>query len=239
MIAPDAPSPLVVVAGHICLDIIPVLAEEPDLRPGSLVEIGPAALSAGGPVGNVGLALHRLGVPVRLVGKIGADVFGRVLLDVIRRRDPALADGMLVASGETTSYSVVISPPGLDRTFLHCAGANHTFGAADVPVDALCGARILHFGYPPVMRRFYADGGVEYIGRPQGWGVERRREFLRNRYHKPLDEVDSSWDLSGAVEDMEALFKVGLGLATTDARPQWREKSEFRRAREELLKKRR
>ena len=62
MIEPDAPSPLVVVAGHICLDIIPVLAEEPDLRPGSLVEIGPAALSAGGPVGNVGLALHRLGV---------------------------------------------------------------------------------------------------------------------------------------------------------------------------------
>lgn len=85
----------------------------------------------------------------------------------------------------------------------------------------------------------YANGGVEYIGRPQGWGVERRREFLRNRYHKPLDEVDSSWDLSGAVEDMEVLFTVGLGLVMTDARPKWSEKSEFRRAREELLKERR
>ena len=154
-------SPVVVVAGHICLDIIPALAEAPGLHPGSLVEIGPASLSTGGPVGNVGLALHRLGVPVRLMGKIGDDAFGRVLLDVLRRREPALADGMIVAPGETTSYSIVVSPPGVDRTFLHCPGANHTFGAADVPVDALGGARILHFGYPPVMRRFYADGGVE------------------------------------------------------------------------------
>ena len=156
-----APSPLAVVAGHICLDIIPVLAEEPDLRPGSLVEIGPASLSTGGPVGNVGLALHRLGVPVRLMGKIGHDVFGRALLDVLRSRDPSLADGMLVGAGETTSYSVVISPPGVDRTFLHCPGANHTFGAADISLDGVQGARVFHFGYPPVMRRFYADGGAE------------------------------------------------------------------------------
>lgn len=158
-----ASSPLIVVAGHICLDIIPVLAEGPDLRPGSLVEIGPASLSTGGPVGNVGLALHRLGVPVRLMGKIGDDVLGRVLLDVLRRREPDLADGMIVAPGETTSYSIVINPPGVDRTFLHCAGANHTFGAADVRTEGLRGARILHFGYPPVMRRFYADGGAELL----------------------------------------------------------------------------
>ena len=193
MIAPDAPSPLVVVAGHICLDIIPVLAEEPDLRPGSLVEIGPAALSAGGPVGNVGLALHRLGVPVRLVGKIGDDVFGRALLDVIRRRDPSLADGMLVASGETTSYSVVISPPGLDRTFLHCAGANHTFGAADVSVNRLRGARILHFGYPPVMRRLYADGGVELhalLAKVHDWGLVTSLDVCQPDPHGESGRVD-------------------------------------------------
>lgn len=154
-------SPEVVVAGHICLDVIPALPEAPDLRPGALVEVGPAVVSTGGPVGNVGLALHRLGVPVRLMGKIGDDVLGRALLDVLRSRDPNLADGMIVTPGETTSYSVVFSPPGLDRTFLHCPGANHTFGASDVPLDRLAGARILHFGYPPVMRRLYSDGGVE------------------------------------------------------------------------------
>ena len=63
--------PEVVVAGHICLDVIPGLTQAPDLTPGRLVVVGPSAVSTGGPVGNVGLALHRLGVPVRLMGKIG------------------------------------------------------------------------------------------------------------------------------------------------------------------------
>ena len=154
-------APEVVVAGHVCLDIIPALSGTPDLRPGRLVVIGPSAVSAGGPVGNVGLALDRLGVPVRLMGKIGDDMFGRELLEVLRRRDPRLAEGMIVVPGETTSYSVVINPPGVDRTFLHCPGANDTFGAADVRLDRLLGARIFHFGYPPIMRRLYGDGGAE------------------------------------------------------------------------------
>src|SRR5512143_2007130 len=154
-------APEVVVAGHVCLDIIPALTGPPDLRPGRLVVIGPSSVSTGGPVGNVGLALHRLGVPVRLMGKIGDDMFGRAVLEFLRARDPQLAEGMIVAPGETTSYSVVINPPGLDRTFLHCPGANDTFGAGDLPLERLAGARILHFGYPPLMRRLYEDGGVE------------------------------------------------------------------------------
>ena len=154
-------SPQIVVAGLICLDIIPALTEAPDLGPGGLVVAGPATLSSGGAVGNVGLALHRLGVPVRLMGKIGDDLFGRVLLDVLRSLDPRLSDGMIIAPGETTSYSVVINPPGLDRSFLHCPGANDTFGAADVPFDRLAGARIFHFGYPPIMRRLHSDSGAE------------------------------------------------------------------------------
>ncbi len=151
----------IVVAGHICLDVIPELGGPLDVQPGGLVVIGPSAVSTGGPVGNVGIALHRLGVPVRLIAKIGDDMFGRELLSILRGHDPALADGMIVLPGETTSYSVIVNPPGIDRTVLHCAGANDTFGFADVPLDRLDGARILHFGYPPIMRRLYSDGGAE------------------------------------------------------------------------------
>lgn len=150
----------VVVAGHICLDVIPALDATPDVRPGGLAVIGPSAVSTGGPVGNVGLALHRLGVPVRLVGKIGDDLFGRGVLDVLRGHDARLAEGMIVVPGETTSYSIVISPPGMDRMFMHCPGANDTFAGADVPLERLEGARIVHFGYPPIMRLVYGDGGA-------------------------------------------------------------------------------
>jgi sugar/nucleoside kinase (ribokinase family) len=45
--------------------------------------------------------------------------------------------------------------------FLHCPGANDTFGADDVDYKKLKGARIFHFGYPPIMRRMYRDGGRE------------------------------------------------------------------------------
>lgn len=82
----------------------------------------------------------------------------------------------------------------------------------------------------------YSDSGVEFRGRPQGWGMERRQEYTRERYHKPQDEYDASWNLSGAIEDMTALYLVGYRLATSDRVPQWSETSEFRHVREEMMK---
>jgi len=158
--------PVAVVAGHICLDIIPAFERRPDnlaelLVPGSLIEVGPAVISTGGAVSNTGLALHRLGIPTRLLGRVGDDLFGEAILQLLRRHAPSLADGMLIARGEPSSYTVVISIPGLDRMFLHCPGVNDTFSAADVPWDELTGIRLFHFGYPPIMRRFYTEGGAE------------------------------------------------------------------------------
>jgi sugar/nucleoside kinase (ribokinase family) len=155
-----------VVAGHICLDVIPQMppiALHTALTPGSLVEIGPVLLSTGGPVSNTGRNLHRLGIPTRLMGKVGDDRFGDIILGLIRDDDPALAEFMIRAPGETSSYSIVISPPGMDRFFLHCPGANHTFSAADVDYDVLRESRLFHFGYPPFMRRMYSDEGAELI----------------------------------------------------------------------------
>jgi Zn-dependent M28 family amino/carboxypeptidase len=74
----------------------------------------------------------------------------------------------------------------------------------------------------------YAESGVHFRGRPEGWGAEVRTRYLLRCYHKPQDEVDASWDLTGAVEDMELLFRVGLELATTGEYPQWSETSEFK-----------
>ncbi len=81
----------------------------------------------------------------------------------------------------------------------------------------------------------YSDSGVEFRDRPAGWGMEKRREYVAERYHKPADEYSDTWDLSGAAEDMEALFVVGYTLATTTRTAEWSETSEFRRAREEML----
>jgi sugar/nucleoside kinase (ribokinase family) len=156
----------IVVAGHVCLDVIPAFGErsggaESIFAPGGLVGVGPALTTTGGPVSNTGLALHRLGVPTKLMGKVGDDLFGHQIIDLLREADPALAAGMIVDPAAVTSYSLVISPPGVDRFFYHCPGANDTFGANDVDLEALAEARIFHFGYPPLMQRMYADNGAE------------------------------------------------------------------------------
>lgn len=120
--------------------------------------------STGGAVSNTGLALHRLGVPTRLMGKIGDDLFGREVMNIFGGIAPALTESMIVIPGEQTSYSVVIEPPGVDRLFLHCPGANDTFTADDLDTKRLNGAQLLHFGYPPIMREMYLDAGVGLAG---------------------------------------------------------------------------
>ncbi len=154
--APDA-----VVAGHIALDLFPELPGPVAYEPGRLTVVGPALISTGGSVSNTGLTLHRLGVPVRLVGKVGDDLFGRAVLDALAQFDRGLGSEIVVSPRDVTSYTIAISPPGVDRTFLHCPGANQTFRADDVRDEALDGARIFHFGYPPLMREMYAEAGAQ------------------------------------------------------------------------------
>lgn len=159
--------PQAIVAGHLCLDVIPDLSAtsagqfQRSFVPGRLLEVGAAALSTGGAVSNVGLALHRLGIRTQLMGKIGRDLFGQAIAQVVANYDPRLTAGMIIDDAAVSSYTVVINPPGIDRIFLHCPGTNDTFGADDIRYEALGSARLFHFGYPPLMARMYQNNGRE------------------------------------------------------------------------------
>jgi sugar/nucleoside kinase (ribokinase family) len=155
------PEPLhFVVAGHLCIDLTPALIDGLP-RPGGLVEAGPLHFSSGGAVANVGSALWRLGFPVRLIGLVGDDRLGEIVIDLLRPLGNQ--PGIRIAPGQTTSYSIVIAPEDCDRGFLHCAGANVVFTSADVRDEDLEGACWLHFGYPPVMPAIASDGGRELV----------------------------------------------------------------------------
>lgn len=170
----------VVVAGHICLDFIPDFGLVPTgklgdlLQPGHLILVGPAGFMTGGPVSNTGLALHRLGVRTRLVAKIGSDPLGAVVRGIVEARGKELADGLVTDSGSSTSYSVIVSAPGVDRLFIHCPGANDTFSAEDIDFGLVAQSDLFHFGYPPVMRNMYENDGaglVEVFHRAKDTGV--------------------------------------------------------------------
>ena len=150
-----------VVAGHLCLDILPHIERTFTFSPGQLYEVGAPLIGTGGAVSNTGLAFQILGIPVILMGKVGDDSFGHSVREVIRSRGEGMDSGMVVVPGEVTSYTVVINIPGVDRMFLHCPGANENFVADDVDYDKIKDAALFHFGYPAYMAATYANDGEE------------------------------------------------------------------------------
>lgn len=82
----------------------------------------------------------------------------------------------------------------------------------------------------------YAKAGVDYRGRPDGWGRERRARYTAEDYHKPSDELRDDWDLSGGLEDVALTLRVVWALAQGDAWPSWNEGTEFRAKREASLR---
>ncbi len=155
-----------VVAGHICLDIIPQIGGSAEdfrasFQPGHLTAVGPALFGTGGAASNTGLAMHRLGIDVRIMGKVGDDFIGELIRQILVRSGRGPAAGMIIDQAVHSSYTVVISPPGIDRSFLHYPGANDTFSAEDVRYNVVGAASLFHFGYPPLMARMYANDGAE------------------------------------------------------------------------------
>jgi Zn-dependent M28 family amino/carboxypeptidase len=81
----------------------------------------------------------------------------------------------------------------------------------------------------------YTDHGVQYVGRPEGWGLEQNAAYTRKNYHKPSDEYDPEWDLAGMIEDSRMLFQVGVLAAQADAMQQWKDGTEFKSVRQRSL----
>ncbi len=142
-----------IVAGHVCLDLVPALSRPVDVAPGALVEIGALVMRSGGCVANAGAALTDLGAEVRSVADTGDDELGAVLRRLLAEGG---AEVSLVEAvpGTTTSYSIVIEPPGRDRSFWHHVGANATFDGQRVD---LSGGDALHVGYPTILPAMVAD----------------------------------------------------------------------------------
>jgi Zn-dependent M28 family amino/carboxypeptidase len=82
----------------------------------------------------------------------------------------------------------------------------------------------------------YFHSGVDVIGKPAGWGREQNERWVATHYHQPSDQLDDTWDLSGAVEDAQLGFWVGAAVAEENAMPTWRSGDEFEAIRNAALK---
>lgn len=78
----------------------------------------------------------------------------------------------------------------------------------------------------------YVKDGIDYLDGGESFGRQKAWEWTALRYHKVADEFDPDWDLSGAIEDLELIKRMGWRLANSREFPEWYEGSEFRAARE-------
>jgi Zn-dependent M28 family amino/carboxypeptidase len=80
------------------------------------------------------------------------------------------------------------------------------------------------------------DSGVDFIGKPAGYGLKIRADYIANDYHRPSDKVKPDWDMSGGVQDVRLYWTVGFEVANGDQYSQWKPGSEFKARRDAQLK---
>ena len=82
---------------------------------------------------------------------------------------------------------------------------------------------------------FDPEPGVDYVGKPPEYGMQKRNDYTEHDYHAPSDEIKPGWDMSGAVQDLQLFLTMGYRIANAAKMPEWRPGNEFRAIRERQL----
>lgn len=206
------------VAGHVCVDLTPKLRASGIAAPGELAEVGPMAISIGGAVGNCGRVLADLGVEVSLSAAVGDDELGAMCRRILQQRHGDAVD-LTVLPGASTSYSVVVEPRGIDRSFWHHTGANDLF-TADCEVTA---QQLVHFGYPTLVPGVCTDDGTPiraFFERAHQRGVATSLDLAFLAANSPLRGLDWEALFRGVLPACDVFcpswddLVTSLGLAT-------------------------
>ncbi|WP_372771483.1 M28 family peptidase [Pseudoalteromonas sp.] len=87
-----------------------------------------------------------------------------------------------------------------------------------------------HFAFAQMgIPAMYSGGGTQAIDEETARYRKRMGLILRGCYHQPCDQFRNGWDLSGAIQDLQLFYQVGLDIADSKDWPKWYEKSEFQR----------
>jgi sugar/nucleoside kinase (ribokinase family) len=129
----------IIVADYVC-NPIPYLPGE-----GELVLTDRILLTIGGCAANVAVDLARTEVSAAVVGRVGGDMAGRVVIDMLQ--DHGLdVSAVRRSTGVDTSQTLIVNVTGQDRRFIHTFGANAEFRAADIPLERVERCKVLYLG---------------------------------------------------------------------------------------------
>ena len=78
----------------------------------------------------------------------------------------------------------------------------------------------------------YADGGLDKLEGGVAAGQAFADVYTAQRYHKPADEYDVNWNVSGMEQEVQTLFALGRDIAASNDWPEWYEGNEFKATRD-------
>ena len=81
----------------------------------------------------------------------------------------------------------------------------------------------------------YLKAGVRHPGHDAAWGRDLHEQFTKKRYHQPSDQIDETWNLEGAVDDVRLMVVSLLRVADAPKMPEWKKGDEFEAARKKAL----
>ena len=71
--------------------------------------------------------------------------------------------------------------------------------------------------------------GVDFVGRPKGWGVEQENVYNQDRYHQPSDEYKPTFRFDGMAQQVRVTVRAARAIANSPSMPRWLPSSEFQR----------
>ena len=156
---------------------------------------------------------------------------------------PTFPPGKIAANLNIDGIQVI--GPALEYTFLGSdkttlgpiiAWAEREFEFKNVP-DPEPGQgsyyRSDHFNFAKVgVPAVSIDQGDKFSGKDSAWGKKVWEDYNENRYHRPSDEYDPSWDFSGLVKLGRIAGSIGWVVASQPKLQSWKPGDEFLAARE-------
>lgn len=175
----------IIVADHVCTPVSHLPAA------GELVLADRILLTIGGCAANVAVDLARLDVPATVVGRVGGDVMGRVVADMLREQHVDVS-GLRVSPDADTSQTLIVNVHGQDRRFIHSTGANDQFSAGDIPLALVERCKVLYLGGYLLMKGMKQDALAAVFATARRSGAKTVLDVVcpgPGKYLEQLDEL--------------------------------------------------
>jgi sugar/nucleoside kinase (ribokinase family) len=155
----------IIVADHICTPVSHCPAA------GELVMADKMLLTIGGCAANAAVDLVKMGVAAAVVGRVGDDVFGHVVAEMLGGAGVDVSC-LKVSPGRETSQTLIVNVQDQDRRFIHSFGASADFNAADLPAQLLARAKVLYVGGYLLMPNLRQEELLPVFQRARSLGVK-------------------------------------------------------------------